>query len=193
MRKLSVIAFIIFLIFPSQAEDSSQFQIEGISIGDSALNYYSLQQINQASKYNCKNSSFKNCEMFQARMGPKGIYAGDIMLALKKNDPKFIIHGIAGIIPYKNNVKDCYAKQNKIISEIETILSNFTKREYEKAHSADRTGKSRNKSTVFTFTDSSRILVSCYDWSTEMKYYDNLRIEVKSSQFNNWLNNKAYK
>lgn len=194
MKKLlAIIILSLLFITSSQAEDIKAFQIEGISIGDSALDFYSAQQINLSSQYNCKNSSFKNCEMFQARMGPKGIYTGDIMLALKQNDPKFIIYGISGIIPYKNNVKNCYSKQNKVISEIETIISNFTKREYEKAHSGDKTGKSRNKSTLFTFPDNSRIVISCYDWSSEMKYYDNLRIEAKSSEFSNWLNNKAFR
>jgi len=194
MKKfLAIIILNLCFIIPSQADDVRDFQIEGISIGDSALDFYSAQQINQAYQYNCENSAYKNCEMFQVQMGPKGIYSGNILLAFKKNDPKFIIYGIAGIISYKNNVKDCYSKQNIIISDIEKILSNFTKREIEKPHSGDKTGKSRNKSTMFDFTNNSQIIISCYDWSTEMKYYDNLRIETKSSEFKNWLNNKAYK
>ena len=176
-------------MLPSHADDIRDFQIEGISIGDSALDFYSAQQINQGRQYNCENGFFKNCEMFQVEMGPRGIYSGAITLAFKKNDPKFIIYGIAGVIPYKNNVKDCYSKQKIIISDIEKILSNFTKREIEKPHEADKTGKSINKSTIFVLTNYSEIIISCYDWSTEMKYYDHLRIETKSSEFRNWLIN----
>jgi hypothetical protein len=193
MKKLlAIIVLGLFLITPSQANDIRDFQIEGISIGDSALKYYSAQQINLANKFECYKH-FKNCEMFQSSMTGKGIYTGDILLAFKKNDPDFIIHGITGIIPYRNNIKDCYLKQNEIETEIKTLLSNLTKKEIEKAHSGDKTGKSRNKTIYFDFPDNSQIIISCYDWSTEMKFYDNLRVGVKSSHFKNWLNKKAYK
>ncbi|MDB9743717.1 hypothetical protein OAB09_04515 [Pelagibacteraceae bacterium] len=193
MKKiLAIIVLSLCFIAQSQADDASEFQIEGISIGDSALKYYSAQQINLAKKFECYKS-FKNCEMFQASMNAKGIYTGNILLAFKKNDPDFIIHGIEGIIPYRNNIIDCYLKQNEIETEIKTLLFNLTKKEIEKAHSGDKTGKSRNKSIYFDFPDNSQIVISCYDWSTEMKFYDNLRVGVKSSQFKNWLNKKAYK
>ena len=46
MKKLLSILFLgLFLITPSQADDIRDFQIEGISIGDSLLDYFSEEEI----------------------------------------------------------------------------------------------------------------------------------------------------
>ena len=46
MKKLLGIMFLgLLLITPSQADDIRDFQIEGISIGDSLLDYFSEEEI----------------------------------------------------------------------------------------------------------------------------------------------------
>ena len=47
MKKLSTYLFLILFSFsaPSFADDINEFEIEGISIGDSLLSYMSVQQI----------------------------------------------------------------------------------------------------------------------------------------------------
>ena len=46
MKKFLLILILsLFLITPSQADDIRDFQIEGMSIGDSALDYFSEQEI----------------------------------------------------------------------------------------------------------------------------------------------------
>ena len=47
MKKLSTFLFLIFFSFiaPSFADDISDFEIEGISIGDSLLDYFSEEEI----------------------------------------------------------------------------------------------------------------------------------------------------
>ena len=37
----------LFLIIPSKADDIQDFQIEGISVGDSLLDYFSEEEINK--------------------------------------------------------------------------------------------------------------------------------------------------
>ena len=194
MKRL-LLTLILTLSFQSWtiADDIRDFQIEGMSIGDSALKHYSIKQIKLVNKYDCKNSNFKDCGMFQALMGKKGIYNGNIILTFKKNDSNFIIHGIAGSSIYTNNIKDCYLKQNEIESELDGLFPNIIKKRIEKAHSGDPTGKSRNKSFYFNFPGNSRVYVSCYDWSKEMKYKDHLRVGIQSSILKIWLDNKAYK
>ena len=55
MKKLlGIVVLGLFLITPSLADDISDFEIEGISIGDSALDYFSEEQI----KGKKVNSSF---------------------------------------------------------------------------------------------------------------------------------------
>jgi len=50
MKNLSVYLFLILFTLqaPSLADDISDFQIEGMSIGDRALNYFSEEKINNS-------------------------------------------------------------------------------------------------------------------------------------------------
>ena len=50
MKRLSLYLFLILFTLqtPSLADDISDFEIEGMSLGDSLLNYFSLTEINKA-------------------------------------------------------------------------------------------------------------------------------------------------
>ena len=51
MKKLlGILVLGLFLITPSQADDIRDFQIEGMSIGDSLLDYFSEEEINEKKK-----------------------------------------------------------------------------------------------------------------------------------------------
>ena len=60
MKKLlGILVLGLFLITPSQADDIRDFQIEGMSIGDSALDYFSEEEIkNGTGPYYPKSKKF---------------------------------------------------------------------------------------------------------------------------------------
>ena len=61
MKKLLVIVVLcLFLITPSQADDARDFEIEGISLGDSALKYFSQENLETSisNPPNLKNSLY---------------------------------------------------------------------------------------------------------------------------------------
>ena len=60
MKKLSTYLFLFLFSFsvPSFSDDISDFQIEGISIGDSALEYYTESKINSYNKEYYKSKNF---------------------------------------------------------------------------------------------------------------------------------------
>ena len=70
MKKLFVIIILSLLfITPSQTDDISDFQIEGVSVGDSALDYFSKKEIEKAfsiviSSYN--SDKFKRALFFSS-------------------------------------------------------------------------------------------------------------------------------
>ena len=176
----------------TKADDIRDFEIEGMSIGDSALDFYSKEFIKSSSKYTCNNSEFTNCEMFIALMGPKGIYTGAIQLVFKKNDLNYKIYSISGTIRYINDIENCYPKQKKISLELQSLFPKAKKEENMGPHTADKTGKSTGNNIYFLFPEKDAVYVSCYDWSKEMKYNDHLRISIRSSEYREWINSKAY-
>jgi len=60
MKRLSLYLFLILfsLQTPSQADDIRDFQIEGMSIGDSALDFFSKKMINEGKGFLYKSKKF---------------------------------------------------------------------------------------------------------------------------------------
>ena len=60
MKRLSIYLFLILFTLqtPSQADDIRDFQIEGISVGDSLLDYFSEKDINSFPKTTYNDEKF---------------------------------------------------------------------------------------------------------------------------------------
>ena len=59
MKKILAVLILIFTLpTPSQADDIRDFQIEGMSVGDSLLDYFSEEEINNFDKVLYPNKKF---------------------------------------------------------------------------------------------------------------------------------------
>ena len=178
----------------TKADDIGDFQIEGMSVGDSLLDYFSEEEIkrNKVTNY-YKVDKFLVANIFL----PSFKTYNAIQVNYKKNDNKYIIHAIGGDIIYYNNIEDCYEKKDEIVAEISEILKSFKKKDSGRLRqSYDKIGKSY--ATVISFLSSSNdeIHVACYDWSEEIKKAENvpdyLRVGIASREFNFFIKNDAY-
>ena len=185
MKKLLAILVLglLFISAPSQADDIRDFQIEGMSIGDSLLDYYSKNEIK---KNTLKDEYPKSDAMKRVRFSLVDKAYESVMIHYKKNDNKFIIYGILGGIEFKN-FNNCYKTSKKISKEIGDIFPNIKVNYYEKKHAADKSGKSTNKGYTYWLTDQSFINVACYDWSPKMGYKDHLRVEIVGEELQEFL------
>jgi hypothetical protein len=107
-----------------------------------------------------------------------------------KNDNKFIIHSLAGIIDFnKKSIKKCFKKKKEIVNELKSIFPNSDLQDDEISHEADTSGKSKIYRTSFSHSESFYwpIEVACFDWSKKVKYEDHLRVSIKSDDYNDWL------
>ena len=80
-------------MLPSQADDIRDFQIEGMSIGDSLLNFMSEKEIKKIKKFDYKGK-YKGIVLKEK----KSSNYDDVQLVYKSNDDKYTIHYIAGRI-----------------------------------------------------------------------------------------------
>ena len=118
-KLLGIIVFHILLSIQVQADDISDFQIEGISIGDSLLNFATKENIdankldNQSS--NDKYIIYKANKFIQIKQYD---YLG---VTIKKNDNKYVVSSLSGRIYYKN-LNDCYKIRKQIKLDIEKII-----------------------------------------------------------------------
>ena len=182
---------VLILIFSFQswtkADDIRDFEIEGISVGDSLLDYASYEKIK--SLYTSQTSGSKKYKRYY-EVKEVNQYEG-IDVWVLDNDDKFIIQSLTGFIEYDNNIADCYPKKKEIVSSIESKINI-------KSHSyVSKYDNNTSKSDVTDFNlKNGSIRIWCTDYSKkkeEKGYGDFLGVTASSSKFLQWLDSEAYK
>jgi len=192
MKKLSTYLFLLLFSFQtsSWADDIRDFQIEGMSIGDSLLDYFSETEIKKNKppyEYNDNKFSF-----FEIHNPSKFENYDGLQIGYKTNDKNYIIYGIAGGIFYEDNIDECFTKKNKIELEVSELFNNLEKEDLGRTkHPQDKSGKSTVEGIYLNFKSGSYIRISCYDWSKEFEkknWLDALRVEIYTNEFDRWIN-----
>ena len=197
MKKLFII-IILSLCFttPSYTNDISDFQIEGVSVGDSALDYFSKEEIEKA--FSIVKSSYDSDKFKRALFFSPNFEIYDaMMIHSKKIDKTYKIYNLSSVLDFPKDFKNCNIKKKEIVSDLKNTFVDYKINEFENRKiRQDKEGQSFANNTTFKFNDGSSARVMCYDWSNEAEqkgFVDHLRISLNSKEFNIWLNNEAYK
>lgn len=177
--------FSIILPFNSSfADNISDFQIEGISLGDKALDYFSKLELNNSiDSRNYKNNEFK----YYFLEYPKSKTYEFIQITVKPIDKDFEIYGIQGHIFYKN-INQCHKKMEEIKIEIDDLL-NIESFADSGEHHSDPSGKSTYKRYQY-YLNEDRVEIICYDMSKEFENKgakDRLAVGLDKSEFVEFL------
>ena len=116
--------FTLFILFFSSsvvADDISDFQIEGMSVGDSLLNYFTHKEI--INNLSTRTYNRKGGQKFIDINFDKNNFKtyDEIQIAVKKDDDNYKIYGIDGIISF-NRSEDCFAKKTEIINDMSKVF-----------------------------------------------------------------------
>ena len=193
MKKLSTYLFLILFTLqtPSWADDIRDFQIEGMSIGDSLLDYFSEEEITKKKFYYPKSKKFAAF----AKEVPSFETYETFQVHFKDDDKKYIIEAIDGMIRYENNIEDCYKKMHEIAEELSSLFKDAKKSENKNvSHSYDESGESKTTDVRFMLQSDDGVKVSCTDWSKKMEseFFDVLKVEMATKEIINWFLNEAY-
>ena len=190
MKRLLLILILTFSFQTvAEADDITDFEIEGMSIGDSLLDYFNEEVIINKRKTHYKEkfvailirkNNLKNYEYLQ--------------FVFKPNDQNYIIHSVEGHIDYPDNFQDCL-KQRKIIDNelAESILDiiKIIKEENESVN-YDKSGNTKSYTSEY-YLKEGHIRVSCTNYSEELTkkngWVDDLKVVVNSSEFTQFLIN----
>ena len=187
---IAVLVLIFSLQSWTKADDISDFEIEGMSIGDSALDFFSQNELLKNKLYYPKS---KKWVMFAKSVSSFETY-DSIQVHFKDSDSKYIIGTLDGSIHYKNNIKDCYKKMDEVENEISKIFKNAKKKRSDKVkHSWDKSGKSIVTDIVYRFESGDVAILECVDWSNEVEFIDALNLKTGTKEFLDWINTEAYK
>ena len=195
---MRVFIAVLVLIFSFQswtkADDISDFEIEGMSIGDSLLNHFSRNKILK-SEVDWYDDLEKNKYISFAFDSNKFEFYDFVDVWTKYGDNEYKIYAIAGVMYFGKNkpikdINDCYSQQIAISKDLMQIFSNAEKSGPHKNiyYNADPTGKSSYTDIYLYLVNDYEAVIACYDWSEDLKTKANhLYIGLRSNIFNQWL------
>ena len=106
-KAMGILVLGLFLTTPSQADDIRDFQIEGMSLGDSLLDYFSEEEIIA----NNRNYSEEKKFFYVVSSGNLNLEDYDSLdIYLKTDDRKYNIYALGGAI-YNLNFEECIKKK----------------------------------------------------------------------------------
>jgi hypothetical protein len=176
-----------------KADDVRDLEIEGMSLGDSLLEFFDEINIKKGIMYhNYADDSFFDVEIYDHKSFNK---YQNVSFTLKKNDKKYKIYQIVGFNFYKTNIEKCLNQVDIISKNIADVLKDTDKVRETVSHEGDPTGKSKVKQIVYWHKTGS-VFIECVDWSEkitkEKNWGDNLSVGMALSEYDIWLNTKAY-
>ena len=194
---MRVFIAVLILIFSLQswtkADDVRDLEIEGMSLGDSLLEFFDERTI----KKGIRNHTYADDTFFDVEIyGHKSFNKyQNVSFSLKKNDKNYKIYQIVGFNIYENNIEECLNQVDVISKNISGVLKGTDKVKSTDNHEGDPTGNSTVKQIVY-WHKSGSVFIECVNWSEkitkEKNWGDNLSVGVAISEFDTWLNTKAY-
>ena len=198
---MRIFLLVLVLIFSLQswtkADDINEFEIEGISIGDSLLDHFSDTEIKKGKLTPYPKSKKFNSIRFWEPTFDFEMY-DSIGISFKTNDKNYQIFGLSGAVFYNSdekNIEDCYKKKDEIVKELSAIFETAEIWNNKGSHPGDKSGKSKTVTTYFEFKSGAASKVGCVDYSNEKEkdgYSDHMQISVYSKIFGDFLSDEAY-
>ena len=194
MKRLLLI-LILTLSFQSWtiADEITDFEIEGISVGDSALSFFNKNEIKNNTWDYYKDKKFTPVQMtglyfFETYQGVDFDY--------KTEDKNYTIYSLSGILKYNDkNIKDCYKKMDEIDEELQSVLEDFKKED--KAtwkHAVDPTGES-TFTDIYYESEEGNVTITCYNFSEKQEKKgsgDYLSIMIALNEWVLFMRNNPY-
>ncbi len=192
--RIFLVALLLIFNFQSltKADQVNEFEIEGISVGESLLKYLKKNDI-EARINDSKSAIYPNSDFVSINYKFKNLNSYDALgVVIKKNDKNFLIYAVEGSLYFKNNnIEKCYKKQNEIRDNLKNFFGSLTSIDtYSNDYIADKTGNSKVKYIDFDFKDTSNIRLICFDLSDEINKNspDQLYVVANSKEFMDFLN-----
>ena len=207
MKKLLILLFSFFLLSsPSVfADDISDFQMEGISIGDSLLDYMSEDEIIKGIEHSLDiydfsylKEPYKYVQMKIKKDFP--VYSDGLSVMIKNNsinqyltdkNEKYSILSIRGSINYIDDFDGCLQKRNEIVEIFSSKFPNAKKGEYFVNYSPDPSGKSIIDGIDIIFATGGEIEAQCFKMDQNFRiktgWKDGLDIGLDSKETAKWM------
>ena len=198
---LKKILFTLIIILSLQsftiADDIQDLEIEGMSVGDSLLNYMSEIDIKKEIEVTKNHYSYlvdplKFREVYLFSNNNNFNTYKTVSVMFKNNDNKYKIAFIRGMKDYVENLQGCISKRSEISEEIETIIPKYSKDFREGKSRLDKSGKSTTNNIYYIFNSGNGIILACNNWEEKLRKKNNwtegLSVVLRTNEVGSWLN-----
>jgi hypothetical protein len=193
-RLLLIIIFTLSFQTLTNADDIRDFEIEGISIRDSLLDFYTKEEIDESLPYVSYYPKSKKFKVIRFSTKDSELY-DSIQAHIKDNDKNYIIYAIKGV---KNMpIDECLKSKEKVINEINKLIPNAIRND-EKADYGKSYGKSKAYTNNFKLDSGQSMRVWCTDWDENNElvkdnlWNDDFTVSLYTKEINNFITNEAY-
>ena len=193
MKKLSTYLFLILFSFSASsfAEDIFEFQIEGISIGDSLLDHLSKEEIINEIEINKPAYSYLTDKFGEVYLRGNFDTYDRLSVFVKPKDKHYTIYSIYGSISYDDKLKQCFAKQKEIEKEFSSKYKYTKKRKITLEFDWDPTGESVSHNIQFFFDSGDLSEVNCTKYKKSFKiknnWVDSLQVSFAKKEVFDWF------
>ncbi|MDA9357497.1 hypothetical protein N9R34_01360 [Candidatus Thioglobus sp.] len=206
MKKLLTLLFSFFL-FSSHyvfADDISDFSIEGISIGDSLLDYMTEEEIlkeieenkemyfflKEPIKYKTaflfENLKVYDSLAFHLKINGKNKYITD-----KSKNEKYEILSVFGNIFFNEDFDGCLKERDVVAEVFSEMFPDAQKLTEIKVSDADPTGEGKIDFIYFNLDSGARVTAYCNDydetWRKKQNYSEGLTVNIQINEIVDWL------
>ena len=189
MKRLLII-LILTLSFQSwtKADDISDFEISGISVGDSLLDFLSEDHIKREIVRNDYMYSYTDKKYIAVEViGIENDEYEYVLATIKrKGDYQYIVYSIRGSFDI-DDPKICKKKQYKIDKDLIEIFGLENRRDFSMNSRVDPTGESKVHGIVFDFKNGGSISVTCVNYASHVDRPSGLDVSIRNNEFSEWL------
>tara|TARA_Y100000768_G_scaffold363176_1_gene322606 strand:+ start:1717 stop:2295 length:579 start_codon:yes stop_codon:yes gene_type:complete len=186
--KLILIIFYFLFLFQNftKADDIKDFEIEGMSIGDSLLNFFSKNEIE-----NLRRNYVQGKDYYVVGIDDKLSTYQTTDVYIKTGDTNYTIRTLGGMIFY-DNLDNCLKKKSEISKDISFLFPNIKVEKMKGQHHFDPSGESKMYQSIFLLNElEDHVRIDCVTWSEKMKkekkFTNYLAVIAMTHEINEWI------
>ena len=189
-----IITFFIYLQSITIADDIKEFEIEGLSIGDSLFEHFSKKIIENSLN---NKTYYKDKSFFEIFLNKKNSDFDFLQIALRTDDKSYHIKKIMLVKDFSNQIENCKKFKKKFIKDSFEFLSNAERIDGDRKALADPSGESYIYISSFYLPSGGLFNFSCTDYGKEIiksrGWFDSFKVSISSKEMAEYLlSDKAY-
>ena len=194
MKILLTLFFSLFIFHSfSKANDISEFEIEGMSVNDNLIDYFSKDEIENS----LNNATYYQNKKFVVIFVETNSNKYDrFQVTLKTNDKKYRIYSLEGIIDFDKNIEGCLSKKKEIFNDLKSVFFNPEIVHNDAVYEGDTSGESFTYGTWFYLKNGGYASITCTEMGEKVRkdfgWTDELSIGISNQEFLDYLRSEAY-